>query len=78
MMFLLHRTHTTSPPGRRSGLIKHLVNLLNQPNTLSWLNKFDHIEDNGVAVAQLVEARRYKAEGRKFDSRWCQWNFSLT
>ena len=32
----------------------------------------------GHAVAQLVEAVRYKPEGRGFDSRWCQWNFSLT
>jgi len=31
-----------------------------------------------VAVAQLVETLRYKPEGRGFDSRWCQWNFSLT
>jgi len=30
------------------------------------------------AVAQLVEALRYKPEGRRFDSRWCYWNFSLT
>ena len=29
-------------------------------------------------VAQLVEALRYKPEGRVFDSRWCHWNFSLT
>ena len=29
------------------------------------------------AVAQLVEALRYKPEGRGFDSRWCHWNFSL-
>ena len=32
----------------------------------------------GHAVAQLVEALRYKSEGRGFDSRWCHWNFSLT
>ena len=32
----------------------------------------------GYAVAQLVEALRYKLEGRGFDSRWCHWNFSLT
>ena len=25
----------------------------------------------GYAVAQLVEALRYKPEGRGFDSRWC-------
>ena len=28
----------------------------------------------GTAVAQLVEALRYKSEGRGFDSRWCHWN----
>jgi len=27
------------------------------------------------AVAQLVEAMRYKPEGRQFDSRWFHWNF---
>jgi hypothetical protein len=26
----------------------------------------------GAAVAQLVEARRYKPAGRGFDSPWCQ------
>ena len=30
------------------------------------------------AVAQLVEALRCRTVGRGFDSRWCQWNFSLT
>ena len=29
-------------------------------------------------VAQLVEVPHYKPEGRGFDSRMCQWNFSLT
>ena len=32
----------------------------------------------GYAVAQLVEALRYKLEGRGFDSRWSHWNFSVT
>jgi len=32
----------------------------------------------GYAVAQLVEALRYKPEGRGFDSRWYNWTFSLT
>jgi hypothetical protein len=32
----------------------------------------------GYAVAQLVEALRYKSEGHGFDSWWCHWNFSLT
>jgi hypothetical protein len=31
-----------------------------------------------LLVAQLVEALRYKSEGRGFDSQWCHWNFSLT
>ena len=31
----------------------------------------------GHAAAQLVEALRYKSEGRGFDSTWCHWNFSL-
>jgi hypothetical protein len=30
------------------------------------------------AVAQSVEALRYKPEGRGFDPRWCNWKFSLT
>jgi len=34
--------------------------------------------EEGHAVAQLVEALRYKWEGHGFDSRWCHWNFSLT
>jgi hypothetical protein len=36
------------------------------------------IYNGGHAVAKLVEALRYKPEGREFDSRWCHWNFSLT
>jgi hypothetical protein len=32
----------------------------------------------GGAAAQLVEALRYKPEGHGFDSRWRNWNFSLT
>jgi hypothetical protein len=32
----------------------------------------------GHVLAQLDEARRFKSEGRGFDSRWCHWNFSLT
>ena len=40
--------------------------------------KIDSLLWWGTAVAQLVEALRYKSEGRGFDSRWCHWNFSLT
>jgi hypothetical protein len=28
-----------------------------------------------LLVVQLVEALRYKPEGRGFDTRWCHWNF---
>ena len=42
-------------------------------------DKFDKLRFSlGYAVAQLVEALRYKPEGRGFDSRWCHWNSSLT
>jgi hypothetical protein len=30
---------------------------------------------DGGTVAKVL---RYKSEGRWFDSRWCNWNFSLT
>ena len=29
------------------------------------------------SAAQMVEALRYEPEGRGFDPRWCQWNFSF-
>jgi hypothetical protein len=31
-----------------------------------------------LLAAQLVDALRYKSEGRGLNSRWCHWNFSLT
>jgi hypothetical protein len=37
-----------------------------------------HASSRGtLLVAQLVQALRYKPEGRRFDSRWSHWNFSL-
>jgi hypothetical protein len=33
--------------------------------------------NRGHAVAQLVEALRYKPEGRGFDSQWCHWNDTM-
>jgi hypothetical protein len=36
------------------------------------------LRDLGYAIAQLAEALRYKSEGHGFDSRWYEWNFSLT
>jgi hypothetical protein len=37
-----------------------------------------HNEQKQHAVAQLVEALRYKPKGHGFDSRWSDWNFSVT
>jgi hypothetical protein len=45
-----------------AGLLKYLI----------------HISSWGHAVAQSIEALRYKSEGRGFDSRRCHRNFSLT
>jgi hypothetical protein len=33
---------------------------------------------SGHAAAQLVEALRYKQEGRGFDTRWGNWDFAWT
>jgi hypothetical protein len=35
-------------------------------------------KDRWHGVAQLVDALRYKPEGRDFDFRWCHWTFSFT
>jgi hypothetical protein len=32
----------------------------------------------GARGGAVVEELGYKPEGRGIDSRWCQWNFSLT
>jgi hypothetical protein len=40
--------------------------------------QFVPLSKRGHAVTQLVEALRYKPEGRGFVSRWCHWIFSLT
>jgi len=41
---------------------------------LKWVNTFCAILLRGHAVAQLVEALRYKPKVREFDSRWCHWH----
>jgi hypothetical protein len=45
-------------------------------NMYTYYNMY--INKQGQAVVQLVEALHYKLEGRRIDSRWCHWNFSLT
>jgi hypothetical protein len=32
----------------------------------------------GAGGGAVVEALRYKPEGRRIDSQWCHWNFSMT
>ena len=61
---ILYACHTSSP--------SHLPRFGHLSNNLYFLRRGRH------TVAQLVEAQRYKSEGRGFDSRWCHWNFSLT
>jgi hypothetical protein len=36
------------------------------------------LKKEGACGGAVVEALRYKPEGRGIDSRWCYWNFSLT
>jgi hypothetical protein len=45
-------------------------------NTPIYYNSSLHVLGQGVA--QLVEAMRYKPEGRAFDSLWGHWDFLLT
>ena len=35
-------------------------------------------DTTGARGGVVVKALRYKPAGRGFDSRWCQWNFSVT
>jgi hypothetical protein len=61
--------------------VQHMVtqNVLGNAHIVTFLvNSMYYCFLVGHAVAQLVEALRYKSEGRRFDSRWCQLNFSLT
>jgi hypothetical protein len=39
-----------------------------------WCILLQGTADGGTVLKVLC----YKSEGRWFDSRWCQWNFSLT
>jgi hypothetical protein len=63
--------------------VKWVARALSQAETVSLPpisidNKGVYITVLGHTVAQVVEALRYKPEGRGFDSQWCHWIFSLT
>ena len=45
-------------------------------NKRSFIHYLDSFRRH--AVAQFVQALRYKPEGRGFDSRWCHWKCALT
>jgi len=69
-------------------ILQHFKHCPLQRNPLYWRYTFPKVSyiyiyvykvaRRGHAVAQLVEALRYKLEGRGFNSRWRHWNFSLT
>ena len=46
--------------------------------TLSSLEKIkEFYMKEGDRSNTVVKVLCYKSEGRRFDSRWCHWNFSL-
>jgi hypothetical protein len=61
-----------------SGLSGWSIQLISHVNQMTESVKYSLSLTHGHAVAQFVEALRYKPEGRGCDSRWCHWNLSLT
>jgi len=55
---------------------ENLIEIIGSFMLLSEISRL--LTTGGHAVAHLVEALRYKPEGRGFDSQWCHKNFSLT
>ena len=57
-----------------------LITIVRQVRQPGWNTRKCYICSTTVvhAVAQLVEALRYKPKGCGFDSQRCHWNFSLT
>jgi hypothetical protein len=49
------------------------MELLVKPDILT-----SYVYGPGARVGAVVEALRYNPEGRRIDSRWCHWIFSLT
>ena len=63
--------------GPKCGLYQANSSLKNKQQLLTPLLVFSHSSPWGHVVSQMVEALRYKPEGRGFDSRWCHWIFHL-
>jgi hypothetical protein len=64
-------------PGRHRFGIQKSVFRLYDLQLMSKIYLSPTKNTSGHAVAQLIEALRYKPEGRGSDSRWCRRNFSL-
>ena len=46
------------------------------PRSTQWFYKAPHV--TGACGGVVVKAPCCKPAGRRFDSRWCHWNFSVT
>ena len=47
-------------------------------NSRQFVSFFSYFFTFGARGGVVVKALPYKPAGRGFDSRWCQWDFSLT
>jgi hypothetical protein len=73
----IQEIHASNPGLVMSYFEKYICGLV-QPFHVNSRISPDYIFTLKYAVAQLVEALRYKPEGRGFDSRWSHWKFSVT
>jgi hypothetical protein len=65
------------PGGNPIAVNKYIIYPINNQKFEENIHSYSCCDNRGHAVAPLVEALRYKPEGRGFDFRWCNWNFSL-
>ena len=74
----LHRGGTQKSRAKRETSAKYgSVEKLRRDGVLEI--KFGHFIKTYVARGGVVvKVLRYKPAGRRFDSRWCHWNFSVT
>ena len=73
-----HGYRCPPPPGTNfSNVFSKQIIFIRCNTTQVYFNSICYPFMQGHAVAQLVEALRYKPEGRGFDSRWCHWNFFI-
>jgi hypothetical protein len=66
--------------GLRSGNVIQKCIQIRQLMTVQKEFMYSHTQITGGVVrgGVVVEALRYKPEGREFNSRWCHWIFSFT